>query len=92
MSCAWIVEPNLFAHNKNHATSCHVLSHMLQTLMMSCAHFMTHAHQQACHPQVLTTCYKIFICLTFEQAKGLLLKLPTAHFNTYVMKQILITM
>ena len=40
-----VMQPNLFMHNKNHAMSCQVLLQVLQTLMTSCMHHVTHERE-----------------------------------------------
>ena len=79
-------------------TSCRVLSHVLQTLMMSCVHHATCMHWQAGHPYIIRMHQKILMHLPFAQAKQFLLKLTTSYSdssnedyaNKNVMKIILI--
>ena len=63
------------------------MPHVVTCAMILCAHCVVHACWQACCPEVLKIHYKIFICLPFAQADGLLQELTASHFNNLNIEQ-----
>ena len=62
------------------------MPHAITHAMMSHAHYAVHTCRQAGCPNDFMAHCNLIICLLFAQAKGLLLKITTSHFNTLTMQ------